>query len=134
MPNAANNVTVPANTTGLVIFATPTAAAKLGLNTPNCQDADGVLGLTVYNSGAEDAEIQSDDFHPTVTGWLSGTIPADLWGPLPAGKSVTLEYRRDAGSSAGQIDHVKVRMVDSSKTTTIGWLVTARGPTESVRT
>lgn len=127
MPNAANNVTVPADTTGITIFATPQAAAELNLNPAVCLDMAGVLALTVYNFGSNDAEIKCDEAHPDVTAWPSGTLPTDQWGPLPAGKSVTLEFRRDQGGS-GQIDRVRVRSVVSSNTTTIGWLVTAWGP------
>lgn len=122
MPNAANNVTV--DTTGKTIFATPEAAVFYNLNPVDCLDMRGALSITIYNSGANDAEVNCDQMHASVARWLGGTIPSSQWMPLPSGKSVTLELRREPGA-AGQIERVRCRA--ATGTTTIGWGVTACG-------
>lgn len=119
MPNAAYNVTV--DSTGYTIFQTARRTAEVAGQLG--QDADGVLGITIYNSGANDALVKCADMHGDVTAWNHGSPMPTQWMLLPAGKSVTLEV--EAGPlSKSQIDEVKVKAVSTS--TTISWGVTKR--------
>lgn len=101
MSNAATG-TVTSNANAVDLFK----SARVGGS-----DADGVLAVTVYNRSAYDALIRAN---------IHG---ASEWGPLPAGKSVTLRYHPVAGSTYGQIDLVQIKRAGSDNVT-IDHLVT----------
>ena len=112
MPNAADNVT--ATTSAQVIFR------AISNGTPG-YDKNGVLAITILNYGSNDLLVKSDG-QPDVSSWVEGSVPVVQWIRVPAGKSITLEKRGEAGSN-GQINEVQVKA--ATGTTTISWGATA---------